>query len=120
MNDSSDNYDRMPIERVDVILGQLWPEYWTPERLRGASPSVKREAVRIAFTGRGERRVRAARKNTRPARRAATYPLSNTVSSEYAPSRSDMMSDLPPTGLILGGERTMRLSMNPNQGAGYH
>ena len=95
MNDAGDNYDRMPIERVDSILRQLRPEYWTPERLRGASPSDKREAVRKAFTGRRGVRVG---KAARPAYRGATDPVRETVSSGDAPPKSDMMSDLPSKG----------------------
>src|SRR5437763_651731 len=99
MDDTGDNYDGMPIERVDSILRQLRPEYWTPERLRGASPSDKREAVRKAFTASGKRRVGTG-KRARHADRAVTNP----VRREDAPPKSDIMSDLPPTGLILGGE----------------
>src|ERR1700730_11572943 len=109
MNDSGDNYDRMPIDRVDLILGHLWPEYWTPERLRGASLSDKREALRQAFTGRGRRGVRAG-KNSRPAHRAATDPVSKPVSSEDAQ---------PAKGLILGGERTIQLNATLTEGGGY-
>jgi hypothetical protein len=116
MNDAGDNYDRMPIERVDSILRQLRPEYWTPERLRGASPSAKREAVRKAFTGR--RGVRAG-ESARPVYRGATNPVSKTVSSEDAQPKSDMMSDLPSGGLTLGAETTNQLSAKLTEGGGY-
>jgi hypothetical protein len=119
MNDSSDNYDRMPIERVDLILCQLRPEYWTPERLRGASPSDKREAIRKAFTTSGRRGVGTG-KRARHADRAATDPVSRTVSREDAPPKSDMMSDLTPAGLILGPKLTKQLRMSPNEGEGYN
>jgi hypothetical protein len=95
MNDVGDSYAGMPIERVDLILSQLQPEYWTPERLRGASPSDKREAIRKAFTGRGSRGVRAG-KTSRPAYRAVTNPVCKTVSGDDAPPKSDIMSDLRP------------------------
>jgi hypothetical protein len=58
MSDPDYNYDLMPVERVDAILHQLWPDYWTAERLRGASASDKREALRKASTGRARREVR--------------------------------------------------------------
>jgi hypothetical protein len=112
MKDSSDNYDHMPIERVDTILRQMRPEYWTPERLRGASPREKREAVRKAFTGR--RRVRVGN-TARRAYRAVTNP----VRREDTPPKSDMMSDLPPAGLILGGETANQLSPKRTEGGGY-
>jgi hypothetical protein len=118
MNDAGDNYDRMPIERVDSILRQLRPEYWTPERLRGASPSDKREAIRRAFTGKGRRGVRAG-KTSRPSHRAATDPVSKPVSGEDAQPKSDMMSDLPAKGLILVGERTIQLNATLTEGGGY-
>jgi hypothetical protein len=119
MNDAGDNYDRMPIERVDSILRQLRPEYWTPERLRGTSPSTKREAVRKAVTGR-DRHVARAGKSVRPAYRAVTDPASKTVSSGDAPPKSDMMSDLRSRGLILGGEQTIQLCAQPTEGGGYN
>jgi hypothetical protein len=115
MNDAGDNYDRMPIERVDSILRQLRPEYWTPERLRGASPSEKREAVRKAFTGRG----RHGRGGGKSARRRAADSVSRMVSAEDAPAKSDIMSDLPPAGLILGGETTNQLNARLTEGGGY-
>jgi hypothetical protein len=118
MDDSSDDYDRMPIERVDLILAQLWPEYWTPRRLLSASPSEKREAVRNAFTGRGRRRAPVG-KGPRPAYRAATDPVNKTFSSENGPSKSDMMSDLPSRGSTLGGEPTNQLSAKLTAGGGY-
>jgi hypothetical protein len=118
MNDSSDNYDRMPIERVDLILCQLRPEYWTPERLRGASPSDKREAVRKAFTTSGRRGVDTG-KRARHADRAATDPVSRTVSREDAQPKSDIMSDLPSGGLTLGAETTNQLSAKLTEGGGY-
>jgi Protein of unknown function (DUF3102) len=119
MNDAGDDYERMPIEQVDSILRQLEPEYWTPEGLRRASPSDKRQAVRKAFTARGRRAVRAG-KTARPSYRAAKDPVSETVSSEDASSKSDMMSDLPPRGFTLGGELPMQLSVKPNEGEGYN
>ena len=119
MNDSGDDYDRMPIERVDSILRQLRPEYWTPERLRGASPSDKRQVVRKAFTGRGRRAVRAG-KTARPSYGAATDPVSKTVNSEDAPTKSDIVSDLPPTGLTVAGGLTMQSSVRLIKGGGYN
>jgi hypothetical protein len=95
MNDAGDNYDRMPIERVDSILRQLRPEYWSSERLRGASPSEKREAVRKEFAGRGKSRVRAG-KTARPTDRAAT--ASETI-GKHAPPKPDIMSDCRPVVL---------------------
>src|SRR5262249_6744274 len=111
--------EQMPIEQVDSILCQLRPEYWTPERLRGASPSDKRQAVRKAFTARGGRGVRAAGKTSRSVYRAATAPVNRTVSSEEAPSKSDIMSDLPSRGLTLGSEPTNQLSEKLTAGGGY-
>ena len=60
MNDEDDNYDLMPIKRVDLILRQLRPSHWTPERLGGASPADKREAGEslLALAGVGFVRVR--------------------------------------------------------------
>jgi hypothetical protein len=119
MNDVGDDYEQMPIKQVDSILCQLRPEYWTPERLRGASPSDKRQAVRKAFTARGGRGVRAAGKTPRPVYRAATDPVSETVSSGNATPKSDIMSDLPSRGLTLGGEPTKQLSAKLTAGGGY-
>jgi uncharacterized protein (DUF2141 family) len=86
MNDAGDDYERMPIEQVDSILSQLRPEYWTPERLRSASPSDKRQAVRKAFTTTGRGKVRAGGTTTRYGRAAALigyptegYALSNGI-----------------------------------------
>jgi hypothetical protein len=119
MNDFSDNYDHMPIERVDLILGELWPEYWTPEKLRGAAPSDKREAIRKAFTDRGRRGVRAAGKGAQPGYSAATDPVSKTVSSGDAPPKSDIMSDLPSRGSTLRREPTNQLNARLTEGGGY-
>jgi len=119
MNDAGDDYERMPIDRVDSILRQLQPEYWTRERLLDASPSDKRHAVRKAFTARGRRAVRAG-KTARPSYGAATAPVSETVSGEDAPSKSDMMSDLPSRGFTVGDELTKQLSLRPNEGEGYN
>lgn len=109
MNDAGDDYDRMPVERVDSILRQLRPDYWTPERLRGAPPSDKRAAVRQAFTARGRGAVRAG-KTARPSYRPAADPVSEAVGSVDATPKSDMMSDLPPTGFTHGTELTKQLS----------
>jgi hypothetical protein len=107
MNDAGDDYERMPIEQVDSILSQLRPEYWTPERLRSASPSDKRQAVRKAFTTTGRGKVRAGGTTTRYGRAPETEPKTATI------------ADLPPTGFLVGGEQTIQLSAI-RKGEGYN